>query len=44
VGGSEKEKKDKGIRTGKMKEINPTRDVCLVSYRWERCFISDNRK
>lgn len=27
-----------------MKEINPTRYVTLVSYRWERCFISDSRK
>jgi hypothetical protein len=39
-----KEKKDKGTRKNKMKEINPTRNVSLVSYRWERCFISDSRK
>lgn len=27
-----------------MKEINSTRNVTLVSYRWEKCFISDSRK
>lgn len=38
------ESKDKGSRKNEMKEINPTRNVTLVSYRWERCFISDSRK
>lgn len=31
-------------RRKEMKEINSTRNVTLVSYRWEKCFISDSRK